>query len=229
MNANYGSELHLLRWMGRHRKKFLERVCESSRLSGVDMLDFNFGKIDGKLDGELTQLSFLGGRLDYDDIRREFKKFWKGGTLNWDAIGYSSAEDTYVLCEAKANLKEIVEDRERAKKEDILHGFQRAFERMDGEALLEVCPNEKWVGRYYQMANRIFVQRFLERVGVKAVQLNIYFLGDRVNRGKVFCPRNKAEWQDSEGGVNDEFRELGVDRNSSFFDRHMRELFLEVC
>ena len=40
----YGSEFHLLRWMGRHRKVFDARVSEKLSVSSVEWLDFQFDR-----------------------------------------------------------------------------------------------------------------------------------------------------------------------------------------
>jgi hypothetical protein len=44
MGYGYGSECHLLRWMGRHRKAFDVAVLSAIKREGskIDWLDFNF-------------------------------------------------------------------------------------------------------------------------------------------------------------------------------------------
>ena len=55
MALGYGSEFHLLRWLGRHRGKFTELVCKAGQRGWSDIrwLDFEFA--DGRLvpDSEL--------------------------------------------------------------------------------------------------------------------------------------------------------------------------------
>jgi hypothetical protein len=43
MNASYGSEFHLLRMLGRHRRFFDSRICEATGADSVEWLDFPSG------------------------------------------------------------------------------------------------------------------------------------------------------------------------------------------
>ena len=60
----YGSESHLLRWMGRHRNLFDQYVSKSvGRLgSPIHWLDFNFAPNNPWPDSELKGLEFLYDR-----------------------------------------------------------------------------------------------------------------------------------------------------------------------
>lgn len=58
MNANYGSELHLLRWLGRHRDAFNRKVYEATGLDVSRWLDFGFSTGDKTYDVELRGLFF---------------------------------------------------------------------------------------------------------------------------------------------------------------------------
>ena len=60
----YGSECHFLRWMGRHRKLFDERVSAAVSRPGeaINWLDFKFAPNKKWPDAELKGLEFLYDR-----------------------------------------------------------------------------------------------------------------------------------------------------------------------
>ena len=65
LNPNYGSEMYLLRMLGRHRRYFSQKVGETTGAEQVEWLDFPSGKkrIDKRgnvlWDREWQQLQFL--------------------------------------------------------------------------------------------------------------------------------------------------------------------------
>ena len=80
----YGSECHLLRWMGRHRNLFDERVSAAVGRPGepITWLDFNFAPRKKWPDAELKGLEFL---YDTPGLKAAWDKFWptRGGVQNW--------------------------------------------------------------------------------------------------------------------------------------------------
>jgi hypothetical protein len=115
LNPCYGSELHLLRMLGRHREYFNRRVCEVTRAEHVEWLDFPSGKMrrdrQGTIhwDREWHQLQFLPAG---DAASKVWGAAWPTHRTghNWDAIGrlsFGPARE-WLLVEAKANVEEIL-------------------------------------------------------------------------------------------------------------------------
>jgi hypothetical protein len=89
----YGSEWHLLRYLGYHRTLLDQQVLESTRASRVDWLDFGFRGPKSKWrDSEIKGLDFLSPD---DPIRKAWADVWpqRGNAPNWDAVGRISAND----------------------------------------------------------------------------------------------------------------------------------------
>lgn len=59
MAIGNGSEFHLLRWLGRHRNEFDERIKQELHTDNISWLDFDFDKEKTITDKELTGISFL--------------------------------------------------------------------------------------------------------------------------------------------------------------------------
>ena len=111
MGYGYGSEFHLLRWMGRHREQFDKAICGVLDASEIRWLDFNFDRRKDIPDAELRGLEFLDVKNDrHAEVIKAFQYgdfAWpkQGEKMNWDAVGVVG--ETFVLCEAKAHIAEI--------------------------------------------------------------------------------------------------------------------------
>src|SRR4051812_16707829 len=105
MGYGYGSECHLLRWMGRHRKQFDESVARSVGRPGtaIDWLDFRFREKGPWPDAELEGMEFLS---DNQAVWNAWQQFWPqtGTPPTWDAVGWLGSGDAreLLLVEAKA-------------------------------------------------------------------------------------------------------------------------------
>src|SRR5688572_23622570 len=88
INPQYGSELHLLRMMGRHRNHFNDLVTEATGADAVEWLDFPSGELrsDGYWDREWQHLHLL---LKDDPAAQAWRQCWpaSGSGPNWDAVG----------------------------------------------------------------------------------------------------------------------------------------------
>jgi len=213
MNANYGSELHLLRWMGRHRETFNRKVFETTGLRVKEWFEFAFSSGGKSYDVEIKGVSFLP-----TDIRRKveahFPSRWRN-SMSWDAVGISE-DGTYILIEAKAHAGELKSAKiDRASAEEIKTRLYRLADSLGGDSAA-------WMGMYYQAANRIFVQHILKEY-VKAIQLNVYFCGDR--RKGVKCPKMEDEWLPF---INEERLALGISTSNAFIKAHVYDLFISV-
>ena len=226
----YGSEFHLLRWMGRHREVFDKKVRDKLGVSSIKWIDFKFARGNKIPDRELVGLEFLKsgeGEIDsclksVKEVKEDFRENWPqtGKKMNWDAVGL--ADGKYVLCEAKARVGEIVkkhkldDNAESAKKR--LEAFQFATEKIRASQSAEV-----WLHNFYQMANRLFILALLDKHNIPAVLLNIYFCGDCF-RGRT-CPSDAKEWR--EKILDKEFNKLGI-VNNEFVQDHVKSLFLHI-
>ena len=227
LGYGYGSEFHLLRWMGRHRAAFDERVCEALNVTDVKWLDFKFDPKSEIPDRELIGLEFIEDHpLVKDDQRfadavKEFKCSWpqKGNQMNWDAVGITG--DTYILCEAKAHVGEIEKVHNADDTTDSAKKRINAFKAAQEE--IGVCVSaDKWFHNFYQMANRLYIIALLKKHNIRAVLLNIYFCGDCF-RGRK-CPENADGWR---AVIDEEYRELGITGNPVVEER-VKHLFLPV-
>ncbi len=228
MGLGYGSEFHLLRWMGRHRDLFTNKVSQSigNENSIIEWVDFDFASVQEIPDSELKGLEFL-----YDEntkIETKWKGFWptRSGIHNWDAVGWRIIEDSIkelILIEAKAHIKELESDCGAKDKDSILK-IKEAFELVTNE--LGIKTTNDWFKKYYQMANRIAALYFLnEKVNIPTKLVNIYFIGDKSIKSSRKCPKTVNEWE-SKIFEQDEY--LGIKENA-WLSKYMFSLFLHVA
>ncbi len=105
----YGSEWHLLRYLGYHRGCLNEQILNLIGGQQLDWLDFGYSKDNAPLkrDKELVGLEFI----DNPDVQRRWYAFWpqSGSAQNWDAVGkiFVDGKEEWLLVEAKAHIKEL--------------------------------------------------------------------------------------------------------------------------
>jgi hypothetical protein len=109
MGMGYGSECHLLRYLGRHRSLLDTKVCAAIPADAIAWLDQPFDPKKTWLDGELKGLDFLGP--NDERILHESTKVWpqSGNPPNWDAVARitKNGMSEWLLVEAKANIQEL--------------------------------------------------------------------------------------------------------------------------
>ena len=226
----YGSECHLLRWMGRHRRLFDEKVSGALDRPGepIEWLDFEFAPglewpRKGWPDAELKGLEFL---YDRGELKSRWEGFWPTGSgiHNWDSVGWIGAgqDRELLLVEAKAHVAEMKSDCGAGC--ESIQKIKRAFDRIKQD--LGANPVADWTKVYYQAANRIAPLYFLEQVlGQERIPtrlLFIYFCGDRFPGKK--CP---ASWQEWKPATKAQWLHLGLKSGHQLSDR-IHELFLPV-
>ena len=194
----YGSECHLLRWMGRHREAFDSAIFEQivEKCSSIQWLDFKFEPKATWADAELKGLEFL---MPDDSLGSQWREFWptQGTVPNWDAVGRIIGIDgkkEHLLVEAKAHVEEIKSDCQAESKKSI-EKIDAAFREVK-RGLGIVCDND-WKKGYYQFANRLATLYFLDAHGIAARLLLIYFIGDEFPKSKFVCPQSKEEWTEA--------------------------------
>lgn len=220
----YGSEWHLLRWMGRHRKCFDKHVLDAIGRLGcaIDWLDFNFDAKDRGADSELKGLEFLGTNKQ---LQEEWNKFWPAGSgiHNWDAVGWVNSGDggqELLLVEAKAHINEMKTNC-GAKDLESINMIKQAFEKVKKD--LGVPEEKDWMRGYYQLTNRVTALHFLHKQGIPAQLLFIYFVGDRSSQARK-CAQSKDEWQ---GPLTAQTEHVGLAKGHLLEDR-IHKLFLTV-
>ncbi len=217
----YGSEWHLLRWMGRHRKAFDQniRAALGRKDDPIEWEDFRFRKGDWP-DEELEGLAFL----ENADLQSKWADFWPqtGRAQTWDAVGWitSGARRDLLLIEAKAHLSELASNCNAAP-----HGGRPKIEAAFAptKAALGVPLESNWMVGYYQYANRVTALNFLNGTGVSAHIVLIYFVGDKSGASRD-CPSGKDGWA---GALRAQDIHIGLPPTHILKDR-IHSVFLNV-
>jgi hypothetical protein len=221
MGTGFGSEAHLLRFLGRHRKRFDAEVRAALRASAIEWLDFEFDPSAAWQDRELTGLDFI----DDPAIVRGWKAVWpqSGTPHSWDAVGracYGELQE-WMLVEAKANLQELKSPCSAKAGSPSRRQIEAALAAT--RAGLGVADDADWMNGYYQYANRLAVLHFLNSHHVPARLLYVYFVGDRGDRLRR-CPQSESEWLPA---LESRRKHLGLAADHPLADR-VHELFLHV-
>lgn len=187
----YGSEWHLLWYLGRHRTELNARISEVTGADRVEWLDFPVRQTAAtRLDEEWKGLDFIRDSA----VTNAWREFWPqgAGIHNWDAVAKVSngGREEWLLVEAKGHCGEI-ESSCGAKLEGGLRKIQEALDVT--KRALGVPPDHDWLTGCYQFCNRLAVLHFLETQGVAARLLFVYFTGDSTSGRE--CPRDEAGWQ----------------------------------
>jgi hypothetical protein len=194
MGYGYGSECHLLRFMGRHRHLLDQRILAVVGGDSINWLDFGFDPSKTWPDAELKGLSFLP---EDGAVHDAWKKYWPQGRgiHTWDAVAQVRFGDVeeWLLVEAKANLEELRSDC-GAKSARSLATIGRAFD--ETKWALGVPEDRDWFHGYYQFCNRIAALHFLNKHHIPARLLYIYFVGDKGDARRT-CPQDEREWHDA--------------------------------
>ena len=222
----YGSEWHLLRYLGYHREELSNRVLEVTGGEGITWLDFGYNQTTAPLsyDRELVGLDFIQDA----EVIRSWKAFWPqtGNAQNWDAVGKINFGDheEWLLIEAKAHLGEVVSHC-GAKSEKSIAKIRLACKKSMNVFCDRPMDVDYWLSPYYQFANRLAVLYFLMRECEPAIPANllfIYFTGDQRKDGD--CPKAEGEWQPVIKAVEEK---LGIDTSGELYQR-VEHLFISV-
>jgi hypothetical protein len=227
LNPCYGSELHLLRMLGRHRRFFDQAVRDITGADEIEWFDFPSGdmRVDkhghAMWDREWQHLEFL---TDDAPAKSAWDTAWPTHRPghNWDAIGrlHFGAAREWVLVEAKANLQELASD---CHAEDPW--TRKAIcQTLDAtKAALGAPESCDWSKHYYQFCNRLAVLHAMNGAGSAARMLFVYFFGDVGDGGRT-CPASKAEWADE---LAKQDRHVGLPADHPLKDRTHR-LFVDA-
>lgn len=219
----YGSEWHLLRWMGRHRQVLDKMLLSTIQKGGwkIEWIDFNFKRGETWPDAELKGLEFLN---NYGELKNNWETFWPvgSGIHNWDAVGwvYSGEDKELLLIEAKANIQEVVSNCQ-AKDKDSIKKIRHSLELV--KKGLGVNAENDWAKKYYQFANRMAILYFLHQHSIPAHLVFIYFIGDRSGKRRT-CPQSTSEWKSI---LKDQKEYMGLPKGHPL-EARIQELFLRI-
>jgi hypothetical protein len=225
LNATYGSELHLLRYMGRHREAFNCKVESRVGLQNIRWLDFSFTNGKKSFDSEPKGIVWLKPSAD---LAQAWAEFWpsSGEQMNWDAIGRAGAQgsEVWLLVEAKAHTGEIKSNC-TAKPAYQRGGRDKIQETLEGvKQELGITHTRSWLVHYYQHCNRLATLHFLRSHAVAAELLYVYFTGDTPGKTRK-CPRNPREWTPT---LKEMHEYVGLP-SGCYLSNHVHELFLHVA
>lgn len=223
LGYGYGSEWHLLRYLGRHRERFNKEIIIQAGLCGnIEWFDFDLTeKGVGKEWKGLDFLCRFGSK--YRKILEKWRNFWPqiGNPPNWDAVGklyFDNKKFDILLVEAKAHVGEIVSDC-KAKYEGGRKQIQDVMKKFKED--MGITNNRDFLTHYYQYANRLVVLNFLNRNSVPARLISIYFYGDRKMIG---APRNIEGWCEA---LKDQKQYIDLSPQSTLLAR-IHKVFLPV-
>ena len=222
MGNGYGSEFHLLRFLGRHRKCLDTRVKDATGAQSVDWLDCPFKPKPNppSWDSEWERLDFLP---ECSVARKGWERFWptSGGQHNWDAVGRILVKDRreWLLVEAKSYPGELKTSC-GAKEDNGRPKIRKAFNQTKNALGISTCAD--WLKGYYQYANRIVALYFMMQNSEPGRLLLVYFCGDEVP-GKV-CPESEEEWS---AALAKQDEHLGLSNGHALADR-VHKIFVPV-
>lgn len=219
----YGSEYHLMRFLGHHRDLLEKRISKGLNETGTfHWLDFGFEDPMNSISGdkEIKGLSFLKG-LDLPGgiVNNAIDKYQKLGIngldnwQNWDAI--FTLNGFLYLVEAKAHVSEISSGNKEhggKSKEAILNLFKK---QLQNNGIYQLTINEAWLKDYYQLANRLAIAAFLNECKIKTKVLYIYFINGYnkriVENNKIYKVFDKnAKKEDFEKAIMKEKKDLCI-------------------
>ena len=181
----YGSEWQLLRFLGHHRELLESEITKQLKLSNgshFKWLDFGFGDRTKSISGdeEIKGLNFLKNITSMPISFDEYPSGWGKKYPSWDAIVIIN--DIVYLVEAKAHIDEISGNKNNGgeSQEQI---FSFMSEQLKAFGCTTIIKKEKWLGKYFQMANRLAVAAYLNNKGIPTKVLYIYFENGYYKRG----------------------------------------------
>lgn len=228
MGSGYGSECHLLRYLGRHRELLDARVLTATGGQTIRWLDFGFAPKGTWSEGTWPDAEWKGMDFlpDHKQVKAAWRDFWpqRGNVPNWDAVGLvtMNGQGEWLLVEAKAHLSEMRSSC-TAKQEGGLGKIIAALDATKGA--LQVPPERDWLNGYYQYCNRVASLYFLSVQNVPARVLFLYFVGDRSYLPERDCPSDEIGWAEA---LRAQAEHVGLPTEHRLADR-IHTMFLSVA
>ena len=217
LGYGYGSEFQLLRFMGRHRQMLEAEIRSQIHEEGeFCWLDFGFNTSEENFigDEERSGLAFLDELSFVDEaqitaIRGEISAQGVARMVarqSWDAI--FTKDDTVYLVEAKAHCKEMITTERNCSTNAEILSFMKNL-------LPHIEVSEAWAGDYYQLANRLATTALLNKHGIKAKTLCLFFTNGYNKRAIVngniqsLCNKNTTR-EEFETAISLEMHTLSI-------------------
>ena len=205
--CGYGSQWHLLRFLGYHRDYLNSLIKSATGAHTVKWLDFPFNTNAAYFDSEWKAVDFLP---ENHPARSAWLRYWpqNGNPQNWDAVAVLHYKNSFewLLVEAKAHIGELISHCQ-AEEDGGLPMIRAAID--ETKMTMGVEESANWLSPYYQYANRLAIFNFLIKNGVPTRLLFLYFVGDHIP-GKE-CPSIANEWKPALDNV---YSHLGLTGNS---------------
>jgi hypothetical protein len=223
----YGSEWHLLRYLGYHRGALNDAVMGAMPdVKSIEWFDFRFNPRLRLLDAEHKGLEFMA---EDEPARVAWGDFWPstGNPPNWDAVALltlNSNDLCWMLVEAKAHLDEGKSDCHA--KPATQGGGRDMIERalQQTKTSIGARPDADWMSGYYQHANRLATLYHIDKHGPPSARLlHLLFVGD--TNPNAVCPETGDDWGPTLETMEDH---LGLTHQSDL-EQHVYTLFLNVC
>ena len=215
----YGSEWHLLRFLGHHRERLEDEIRKQLKLGECKFkwLDFDFADRKDVISGdqELKGLDFLGKKGCFP----EYPLRWN---QSWDAVVYIN--DTLYLVEAKAHVTELGDKSSHGgtSRQAILEFMSQQMAKYGCHVTVE---ESTWLGEYYQMANRLATAAYLNNKGYSTKVLYIYFENGFYTNDSNNCDATKEEFQMA---ISKEKETLGINNDSKINEELLCEVFIDA-
>jgi len=111
-----------------------------------------------------------------------WETFWKTKQPQWDAIGYTN--DSLILVEAKANTKEVIQNRVTSAIEHTRLIVEKEF-----------GSNPLWNNELFQIANRlIFLRNIKHQFEERGIKRNVFLIFVYFINDVTYQPTQKSEW-----------------------------------
>ena len=219
----YGSEWHLLHYLGYQRAALSRAVAQATGASAVEWLDMPYAPSGAVQEWE--GIDHLGTDAA---LQRRWAAFWpqRGSAQRWDAVARLSTPtgDEWVLVEAKAHSGELIAPCQ-AKAPASIAQIDRAFDATHRSVGADAVASAVWRGAYYQYANRLAALHFLlheSRPPIPTRLLFVYFCGD--GHPRINGPADAAAWLPALTAMR---QTLGIDAQAPLMQR-VHQLFLPV-
>jgi hypothetical protein len=223
----YGSEWHLLRYLGRHRQKLRDEILSKTGGDDIQWIDFHFSQKNEPLkhDIELKGVEFLE-----EFGIKQWESFWpqRGNAPNWDVVGKTvvNGNTEWLLVEAKSHEDELHPKNTGCDaKPPSLEKIKEAMKKTREALRVEGFQEETWLGPYYQFCNRLATLYFLNvecKPSISAHLVPIYFYGDKIKGEK--CPQSCEEW---EKNINNMYKKIGLTKESKL-RRRIHNIYLST-
>jgi hypothetical protein len=231
MGLGYGSEYQLLRFLGHHRIELNDIIQKNTKFID-EIIWFDFPKDKSKnprlsLDIENTGIEFLSNLKNYEEIKKNWVKYWPQRSQHWDAVILNADDEKweYVLVEAKAHLGEL-ESPCQAEAEGSKNTIKKAFETTKNR--FNIQTQNDWLEKYYQLANRLAFVNFMLDNGISASLLNIYFINGWIKRDldtkRVIEDKSVKTIEEWHKKIKEEYEYLGINNDTK---KYISEIFVE--